>query len=257
MFSVAIYSWLAIQVYRTTRAPSQDVDIIITGLIPSKSGASTKDESGTTVLIYFGEVNSKAESDSIVASGCANEDGEFRATVPRPKVGDNIVCRYRHAGYKPFDVPLLIMRNGVIHAVRMEPDGTDWDNIRGADVGDLSAYTNASIEKADTYREEAFERLRRTGVQFSKIPFLYWLIYYMLGIIAFAIDYFILGAQFDKCIDSIGDAFYFSAVTITTLGYGDIIPVSPLTKFLTGLQALSGVVLVGLFLNSLFSERSS
>lgn len=257
MFSLAIYFWLAFKVYRITRAPSQEIDITITGLIPSKPSASTKEASGTTVLIYFGEVGDSVESDNVVARGYADEAGEFRATVSRSKVGDNIVCRYRHAAYLPVDVQLLVMPYGVFHAARMELDGIYSGSIRGADVGDLNIYTAASTKNADTYRKAAFERLRSTGVQLSQIPFLYWLRYYILGIIAFAVDYYILGAQFDKCIDSVVDALYFSSVTVTTLGYGDIVPDSPFTKLLTGLQALSGVVLVGLFLNSLFSNRSS
>jgi hypothetical protein len=44
---------------------------------------------------------------------------------------------------------------------------------------------------------------------------------------------------------------YFSVVTVTTLGYGDITPVTSTTRFLVGSEAVLGVLLVGLFLNSL------
>jgi hypothetical protein len=44
---------------------------------------------------------------------------------------------------------------------------------------------------------------------------------------------------------------YFSAVTISTLGYGDIVPVSALARALVTLEVVSGLLLVGLFLNSL------
>jgi hypothetical protein len=47
---------------------------------------------------------------------------------------------------------------------------------------------------------------------------------------------------------------YFSAVTITTLGFGDIIPVTTEARgWVTG-EAIAGVILVGLFLNSLTRE---
>jgi hypothetical protein len=43
---------------------------------------------------------------------------------------------------------------------------------------------------------------------------------------------------------------YLSAVTITTLGFGDITPVSSTARALVGTEAVLGVVLVGLFLNA-------
>jgi hypothetical protein len=44
---------------------------------------------------------------------------------------------------------------------------------------------------------------------------------------------------------------YFSAVTITTVGFGDITPVSMVARVLVGAEATVGVLLVGLFLNAL------
>jgi len=44
--------------------------------------------------------------------------------------------------------------------------------------------------------------------------------------------------------------FYFSAVTITTLGYGDIVPMTDRARLLVAIEAILGIVLAGLFLNS-------
>ncbi len=44
---------------------------------------------------------------------------------------------------------------------------------------------------------------------------------------------------------------YFSAVTVTTLGYGDIVPIADAARTLVALEAVLGVVLAGLFLNAL------
>jgi hypothetical protein len=44
---------------------------------------------------------------------------------------------------------------------------------------------------------------------------------------------------------------YFSAVTATTLGYGDIVPVETSTRVMVTTEAVLGVVTVGLFLNAL------
>ncbi|MVO14793.1 hypothetical protein GO984_03130 [Rhodobacteraceae bacterium CY05] len=48
---------------------------------------------------------------------------------------------------------------------------------------------------------------------------------------------------------------YFSTVTITTLGYGDIAPVTHRGRMLVALQTLFGIVFIGLFLNSLATPR--
>ncbi len=45
--------------------------------------------------------------------------------------------------------------------------------------------------------------------------------------------------------------FYFSAVTITTLGYGDIVPISDLARLLVAAESILGIILIGLFFNAL------
>ena len=50
---------------------------------------------------------------------------------------------------------------------------------------------------------------------------------------------------------------YFSAVTQTTLGYGDIVPISDRTRLAVALQTVLGIVMIGLFLNSLSSGTNS
>src|ERR1700730_2227337 len=44
---------------------------------------------------------------------------------------------------------------------------------------------------------------------------------------------------------------YFSVVTITTVGYGDIVPLTAWARLLAGLEASLGIVQLGLFVNSL------
>jgi hypothetical protein len=46
-------------------------------------------------------------------------------------------------------------------------------------------------------------------------------------------------------------SFYFSLITITTLGYGDIVPGNNATRVLASCLAITGIILTGLFLNSL------
>ena len=54
--------------------------------------------------------------------------------------------------------------------------------------------------------------------------------------------------SFDRPVTGLGDALYFSVVTVTTLGYGDVFPVSGWAKAVTALEAMFGYVLAGTFL---------
>ena len=42
--------------------------------------------------------------------------------------------------------------------------------------------------------------------------------------------------------DSTFDPFYFSFLTLTTVGYGDIVPISPLVRVLTNLEGINGIL---------------
>jgi hypothetical protein len=48
---------------------------------------------------------------------------------------------------------------------------------------------------------------------------------------------------------------YLSAATITTLGYGDIVPITTVSRLLVSVESILGIVLIGLFLNALSFER--
>ena len=48
------------------------------------------------------------------------------------------------------------------------------------------------------------------------------------------------------------DFLYFSAVTITTVGYGDILPGDTTARMLVMTEAMLGVILMGAFVSSLF-----
>ena len=50
---------------------------------------------------------------------------------------------------------------------------------------------------------------------------------------------------------------YFSAVTTTTLGYGDISPETPEAQLIAAFEVVSGIVIFGMFLNSLAHRRDA
>lgn len=78
---------------------------------------------------------------------------------------------------------------------------------------------------------------------------------FFLIILIFAVVY----ALFPSAISGInhfGNALYFSIVTITTLGFGDVTPANGWGQFLVCLEAITGVVLIGLFLNSISEAQA-
>ncbi|RLD12011.1 MAG: hypothetical protein DRI44_02200 [Chlamydiae bacterium] len=52
------------------------------------------------------------------------------------------------------------------------------------------------------------------------------------------------------------DYLYYSFSTLTTLGYGDIVPVSPLARRLSGIEAATGVLYVAVFIGRLIGVHS-
>lgn len=57
--------------------------------------------------------------------------------------------------------------------------------------------------------------------------------------------------------ENFSDAAYFSFVTLTTLGYGDILPLTPLAKVLAYLEAIVGVFYMAIVVSSLVSSSGS
>jgi len=70
---------------------------------------------------------------------------------------------------------------------------------------------------------------------------------YTLVIFISTFFYFYIPEIFEEKI-TISDSLYFSVVTITTLGYGDLSPISNCGKTIAALEALLGVILIGIFL---------
>ena len=82
--------------------------------------------------------------------------------------------------------------------------------------------------------------------------------YFVLGgYVAAVVLYAVLFCSVPGLLDqelSFPDSLYFSVVTITTLGYGDISPVTGMGKFLCASEALVGVLLLGWFLMTVSNQ---
>jgi voltage-gated potassium channel len=56
---------------------------------------------------------------------------------------------------------------------------------------------------------------------------------------------------------SLIDSFYFSVITLTTVGFGDLTPQSDLGKLFTSLYVLGGIGVLAAFINALAERRMS
>ncbi len=90
-------------------------------------------------------------------------------------------------------------------------------------------------------------------------------IYLLLGII-WAIFYLMLleispesfsGIKNTLWLERFPQIVYFSFITLTTLGYGDLLPISPIAKFLAYMEAIVGVFYMAIFVSSLVGARMS
>lgn len=66
-----------------------------------------------------------------------------------------------------------------------------------------------------------------------------------------------MSGMFNVSLNSFLDAFYFSTVTMTTLGYGEIRPEHPLGKILVSIQTLCGLFLLAAILASAISASTT
>lgn len=51
------------------------------------------------------------------------------------------------------------------------------------------------------------------------------------------------------------DLFYFTLITFTTVGYGDIIPITGLAKIVTMFIAVTSVICISIFISSILSHK--
>ncbi len=66
--------------------------------------------------------------------------------------------------------------------------------------------------------------------------------------------FFYVESGLNANVNNFGDAFYFTVVTLTTVGFGDIIPLSAAGKWVTILMILSGIILIPWEISQIIKE---
>ncbi len=235
-----------------SRKPVVNIPILVNGLIPSIPNAQSKKENGTTVYIIY--LDDETEGKEIYR-GYADVNGKVEAYISATNVGRKVMIRARHAPYKQSEFTMTVPEQGIVHTVQMQPDGVYNGQIRGADIGDLDQHYTDSLEFAAAKREQFIrDRIIKSGHPFARIPTRFWIFAYLTALIAFAFDYWLHADLLSVGnFDSFWHAIYFSAVTITTLGYGEITPAHDLLRIAVSVEAVIGVLFIGFALNSLFN----
>ena len=93
--------------------------------------------------------------------------------------------------------------------------------------------------------------------------FAHWGMTNLLTVLAYTVLYYFIGAYISEPTHamilsngeilpgSIFNYFYYSIVTFTTLGYGDIVPVTLLERIVASIEVIQGYVMLGVFLTIL------
>jgi len=231
-----------------------ELPVLINGMIPGLPGAESKAESGSTAYIFYSNTE-RDDAGREIFRGYADDKGVIRATVPVASVGRPVTIRIRHAGFRFPDTQLEVLKHGLFYTARLERDGVYSRPLRGAPVADLGTHYEESTMLLERVRTDAIRLAFSLRTRIGLVPVMFWPIFYIVLIFGFALDYAANESAFNSQFESFLHAVYFSVVTITTLGYGEIYPVTDLFRILCSVEAVSGLLMVGLFLNSLFSER--
>lgn len=99
------------------------------------------------------------------------------------------------------------------------------------------------IFKLFSFLDEGYALLESLRQSFKKI-FVFFLFVLIMVICLGTVMYMVEGGEPDTSFTDIPTSIYWAIVTMTTVGYGDITPVTPLGRFFAGLVMLLGYTII-------------
>lgn len=109
------------------------------------------------------------------------------------------------------------------------------------------AYRWLAVRLGDVRRE------RLLGAYAPAMVMVVLVLWVALLAIGYGLIYWSIREQIRPELRSVGTAFYFSAISLLTIGFGDIVPVGPVARAVTVAEAGTGLGTVALVISMLFS----
>ena len=148
----------------------------------------------------------------------------------------------------------ILSLNGIIDFLSIIPFYLQF-LLPGLDLRILRTLRLLRILKLSTYNSalsdliEAIQEERRSFIAAGYI-------FVVMFIIASSLIYFAEHKNHPSHFTSIPDSMYWALITLTTVGYGDVTPVTPLGKLISVISAMGGVVVVALLTGIIASSFS-
>ena len=153
-----------------------------------------------------------------------------------------------------FRFKYVISVNGIIDLLSILPFYLQFI-LPGLDLRILRTLRLLRILKLSTYNSalsDLIEAIREERRSFIAAGY----IFVVMFIIASSLIYFAEHKVHPTHFNSIPDSMYWALITLTTVGYGDVTPVTPLGKLISVISAMGGVVVVALLTGIIASSFS-
>ena len=164
--------------------------------------------------------------------------------------------KYASLGFSPIKARLKYMLsvNGIIDLLSILPFYLQFISP-GLDLRVLRTLRLLRILKLSTYNSalsDLIEAIREERRSFIAAGY----IFVVMFIIASSLIYFAEHKIHPTHFNSIPDSMYWALITLTTVGYGDVTPVTSLGKLISVISAMGGVVVVALLTGIIASSFS-
>ena len=151
-------------------------------------------------------------------------------------------------------VKYIFSLNGIIDLLSIIPFYLQF-MLPGLDLRILRTLRLLRILKLSTYNSalsDLIEAIREERRSFIAAGY----IFIVMFIIASSLIYFAEHQKHPTHFNSIPDSMYWALITLTTVGYGDVTPVTALGKLISVISAMGGVIVVALLTGIIASSFS-